>query len=73
MKSTGKAGNGHEDTSDFVEEALHSFQKKATDFKEKNLDELADELKTYVKENPLQSVLIAAGAGLLLGLFLKRR
>ncbi len=73
MKSAGKSGNGHEDASDFVDEALHSFQKKAADFKEKTLDELSDDLKTYVKENPLQSVMIAVGAGLLLGLFLKRR
>ncbi len=47
---------------EYLDEGKHKFE------------ELEDRAVTYIREKPLQSVLIAAGAGLLLGyLFSSRR
>ena len=55
-----------------LEEAAKKFKRKTAGLKDKTVSELSDDLKGYVKENPIKSILIAAGAGLLLGWFLKR-
>jgi ElaB/YqjD/DUF883 family membrane-anchored ribosome-binding protein len=55
-----------------LEEAAQSFKKKTAGLKDKTVSELSDDLKDYVKTNPIKSVLIAAGAGFLLGWIFKR-
>ena len=40
---------------------------------QKNVDHLVDDVGEYVRDNPGKSILMAAGAGFLLGLLLRRR
>lgn len=41
--------------------------------KKRRAGELEDELMDWIRERPLRSVLVAAGAGAILGMFLSRR
>lgn len=59
-----------------AEESLRAAQARLSEFEEeavKRAREVADVTKEYVRENPWQSVGIAAGIGLLVGLLLSRR
>lgn len=59
-----------------AEESLRKAQARLSEFEEeavKRAREVADVTKEYVRENPWQSVGIAAGVGLLVGLLLTRR
>ena len=73
MKSGNKTTNGHPaEAAEFFEEAVRSFKKKTSGLKDKSLHELSGDLKGYVREHPYRSLLMAVGAGFLLGLILKR-
>ncbi len=59
-----------------AEESLRAAQAHLSAFEDealKRAGEVADVTKEYVRENPWQSVGIAAGIGLLVGLLLSRR
>lgn len=59
-----------------AEESLRQARARLGDIEEEALRrarEISDSAEDYVRENPWQSVGIAAGAGLLLGLLLSRR
>jgi len=59
-----------------AEESLRRAQARINEIEEQALKrarEVADVTKEYVRENPWQSVGIAAGIGLLVGLLLSRR
>lgn len=59
-----------------AEESLRQARARLSDVEEEALRrarEISDSAEDYVRENPWQSVGIAAGAGLLLGLLLSRR
>ena len=59
-----------------AEESLRQARTRLTALEDEALQrarEMADATETYVRENPWQSVGIAAGVGLLVGLLLSRR
>jgi ElaB/YqjD/DUF883 family membrane-anchored ribosome-binding protein len=59
-----------------AEESLRQAKVRLTEIEQEALKrarEVADATNEYVRENPWQSVGIAAGVGLLLGLILSRR
>ena len=59
-----------------AEESLQQARARLSEVEEEALRrarEITDSAEDYVRENPWQSVGIAAGAGLLLGLLLSRR
>jgi ElaB/YqjD/DUF883 family membrane-anchored ribosome-binding protein len=59
-----------------AEESLQQARARLSEVEEEALRrarEISDSAEDYVRENPWQSVGIAAGAGLLLGLLLSRR
>lgn len=56
------------ETSDVMSNKFSKIKKKASEW---GLDEMADEVKTYVKKNPMKGVGIAVGLGLLAGLLIK--
>lgn len=59
-----------------AEESLRQARQRLSSIEEEALKrarEVADAADEYVRENPWQSVGIAAGVGLLLGLMLRRR
>lgn len=59
-----------------AEESLRQAKERLTQVEEdalKHAREVADATEEYVRENPWQSVGIAAGVGLLLGLLISRR
>lgn len=59
-----------------AEESLRQAKVRLTEIEQEALKrarEVADATEEYVRENPWQSVGIAAGVGLLLGLLLSRR
>jgi len=59
-----------------AEESLRRAQARLSEFEDeaiKRAREVADATKEYVRDNPLQSVGIAAGIGLLVGLLISRR
>lgn len=59
-----------------AEESLRQARVRLSDVEEEALRrarEISDSAEDYVRENPWQSVGIAAGVGLLLGLLLSRR
>ena len=67
-----KLGNVKEKAAAYVDEGKH----KTTEFYEqgkKKASEVEDQVESYIREKPLKSVLIAAGAGVLLGFLLSRR
>jgi ElaB/YqjD/DUF883 family membrane-anchored ribosome-binding protein len=59
-----------------AEEAFDEARRHAGDYVERTkqqVTEFEDQIVEYVRQKPLQSVLIAAGAGALLGFLLSRR
>lgn len=59
-----------------AKESLRNAQARLSEFEDeavKRAREVAEVTKEYVRENPWQSVSIAAGVGLLVGLLLSRR
>jgi ElaB/YqjD/DUF883 family membrane-anchored ribosome-binding protein len=59
-----------------AQEKLGDAKQKTTEYYEhgkKKASELEDQVEGYIRQKPLKSVLIAAGAGLLVGFFLTRR
>lgn len=63
--------DGLETAKESIEEGSKVFKEKAKIFSEKTVKEISDDARSYVRKNPLKSVAIAAGVGLLIGLFLK--
>jgi ElaB/YqjD/DUF883 family membrane-anchored ribosome-binding protein len=62
--------------SDTAHEKIGEVRDKAADYYNRSRDaaqEWEQSLESYVQEKPLQSVLIAAGVGLILGLIWRRR
>jgi ElaB/YqjD/DUF883 family membrane-anchored ribosome-binding protein len=63
-------------TREAAQEKLGEVRQVADDYLgqgRKKAAELEDRVESYVREKPLQSVLIAAGVGVLLGFLLRRR
>ena len=59
-----------------AEETYEDVKRQAGEYvdrKKQRVTEFEDQIVEYVRQNPLQSVLIAAGAGALLGFLLSRR
>ena len=59
-----------------AQDKLGDAKKKAVEYADEGKQEalrLEDQVESYIRQNPLKSVLIATGAGLLLGLLLSRR
>ena len=53
------------------DELIHKGQKLTSEL-QKEVGDYTDTVAEYIKSNPVQSALIAAGLGLLIGLFLKK-
>ena len=59
-----------------AQDKLGDAKKKAVEYVDEGKQEasrLEDQVESYIRQNPLKAVLIATGAGLLLGLLLSRR
>lgn len=54
-----------------LDERSEAIKEKATEMSDKTLNELANDLKAYIRRHPFKSMGIAAGAGVLLGFLLK--
>lgn len=67
-KGRALADEGMEIARDVWEENAEKFKKQAAEW---GVDEMADDLRTYVRKNPWKSLAIAAGAGLVVGLLLR--
>jgi len=57
--------------SDYVEQKASVLGEKFKDLQGKNFQEIADEAKDYARRKPGHAILIAAGAGLVLGFLLR--
>lgn len=68
-----KAENALDSLQDVGDELGEKFSSLKRKISEWGLDEVEDEVKTYVKKNPWKSLGIAAGVGLLIGFVLKSR
>jgi len=58
---------------DFVGEKVGVVSDKIKELKEMDISALSENAKEYARQKPGQAILIAAGAGLLLGLILRGR
>lgn len=61
---------------DKAQEKFDSMRENASDMYEKGVEragEIQDNVEEYVREQPFKSLIIAAGAGLLIGMYLSRR
>jgi len=56
---------------DYLEEKAGVLGNKFKDLQGKNFQEIADEAKDYARRKPGHAILIAAGAGLVLGFLLR--
>ena len=67
-----KFGDAKEKAVEYVDEGK---QKTAQYYEQGKLEasRIEDQVESYVRQNPLKSVLIATGAGLLLGMLMRRR
>lgn len=57
--------------SDYIEEKASVLGDKFKDLQGKNFQEIADDAKDYARRKPGHALLIAAGAGLVLGFLLR--
>ena len=57
--------------SDYIEQKASVLGDKFKDLQGKNFQEIADDAKDYARRKPGHAILIAAGAGLILGFFLR--
>ena len=57
--------------SDYIEEKAGVLGDKFKDLQGKNFQEIADDAKDYARRKPGHAILIAAGAGLVLGFLLR--
>jgi len=57
--------------SDYIEQKAGVVGEKFKDLQGKNFSEIADEAKDYARRKPAHAMLIAAGAGLVLGFLLR--
>jgi ElaB/YqjD/DUF883 family membrane-anchored ribosome-binding protein len=57
--------------SDYIEQKANVVGEKFKDLQGKNFNEIADEAKDYARRKPAHAMLIAAGAGLVLGFLLR--
>jgi ElaB/YqjD/DUF883 family membrane-anchored ribosome-binding protein len=57
--------------SDYIEQKASVVGEKFKDLQGKNFSEIADEAKDYARRKPAHAILIAAGAGLVLGFLLR--
>jgi ElaB/YqjD/DUF883 family membrane-anchored ribosome-binding protein len=61
---------------DKAQEKFDTMRESAADMYDKGVEragEFQDNVEEYVREQPFKSLIIAAGAGLLIGMFLSRR
>jgi ElaB/YqjD/DUF883 family membrane-anchored ribosome-binding protein len=77
LKATAnQAGEKVQEARAKAEQSLGAARERLTDMKDSALDqarELVDNGEEYVRENPWQSIGIAAGVGVLIGFLLSRR
>ena len=57
--------------SDYVEQKANVLGEKFKDLQGKDFNQIADEAKDYARRKPGHAILIAAGAGLVLGFLLR--
>jgi len=57
--------------SDYIEQKAGVVGEKLKDLQGKDFREIADDAKDYARRKPAQAMLIAAGAGLVLGFLLR--
>lgn len=57
--------------SDYIEQKAGVVGEKLKDLQGKNFSEIADDAKDYARRKPAHAMLIAAGAGLVLGFLLR--
>ena len=57
--------------SDYIEEKASVLGDKFKDLQGKNFQEIADDARDYARRKPGHAILIAAGAGLVLGFLLR--
>jgi ElaB/YqjD/DUF883 family membrane-anchored ribosome-binding protein len=56
-----------------VDEFVTGIKEKATQMKQKSLEDLWGGARDYVKENPGKTILVSLGVGILIGSILRRR
>ena len=66
-----KIANAASRASDYIEEKASVLGDKFKDLQGKNFQEIADDAKDYARRKPGHAILIAAGAGLVLGFLLR--
>ena len=81
MKSSQKQSDGFEFDSlsswkeagrVLLEEASEKVREKTKAIRGKSLDEISDDVTSYVQQNPFKSLLMALGLGLIFGMLFKR-
>jgi ElaB/YqjD/DUF883 family membrane-anchored ribosome-binding protein len=69
----GKISEAASQAKDFVSEKITVVGDKLKDLQNADLSEIAETAKDYARNNPGQTILISAAAGLLIGLILRGR
>ena len=67
-ESAKKVGEGFSEMRDVAKDAA----KEVAGISKERATELAGELENYIREKPIQAVLIATGVGVVLGMLLRR-
>jgi len=66
---------GLDSVGNYVSDTVDSAQRRIVEFRDHGFDRVRDDVVKYTKEQPTNALLVAAGLGLLLGIFsgLRRR
>jgi ElaB/YqjD/DUF883 family membrane-anchored ribosome-binding protein len=62
-----KAREGMEQASGYMRDAVERTKEKVAEYRENGMERVRDDVMTYTREQPVSALLIAAGAGLLIG------
>ena len=64
---TDRAREGMEQASGYVRDAMERTREKMAEFRDTGVEKVKDDVVNYTREQPVTALLIAAGAGLLIG------
>lgn len=73
LKEKGKSllSQGIESARDIYDEQSKVVKKKAGEFQDKSFEEISEDVKVFVRRNPLKSIGIAVGVGVLLSMIFR--
>lgn len=64
---TDRARESMEQASGYVRDAMERTREKVAEYRDSGVDKVKDDVINYTREQPVTALLIAAGAGLLIG------